>query len=173
MTGWGLGELDGVTSKAWTTQDGKTREGRPIDKGHICKPLSNRTCLGELRHKDQWYQAEHPPIISRELWDSVHAILDANGRVRCNTTRAKVPYLLKGIVFGNDGRALSRHRVGTIGETDELTGGLEQETQRRVVLAPFERGVGVALCLTFGDGDVLARRILLGFDHTHRMAIDE
>src|SRR5690606_16778058 len=28
-------KLDGVTSKAWTTQDGKTREGRPIDKGHI------------------------------------------------------------------------------------------------------------------------------------------
>ncbi|MCA0441489.1 MAG: recombinase family protein [Proteobacteria bacterium] len=100
-------KLDGVTSKAWTTQDGKTREGRPIDKGHIYKLLSNRTYLGELRHKDQWYQAEHPPIISRELWDSVRAILETNGRVRGNTTRAKVPYLLKGIVFGNDGRALS------------------------------------------------------------------
>lgn len=100
-------KLDGVTSKAWTTQDGKTRDGRPIDKGHIYKLLSNRTYLGELRHKDQWYQAEHPPIVSRELWDSVHAILETNGRVRGNTTRAKVPYLLKGIVFGNDGRALS------------------------------------------------------------------
>ena len=100
-------KLDGVTSKAWTTQDGKTREGRPIDKGHIYKLLSNRTYLGELRHKDQWYQAEHPPIISRELWDSVHAILASNGRVRGNATRATVAYLLKGIVFGNDGRALS------------------------------------------------------------------
>jgi hypothetical protein len=60
-----------------------------------------------LRHKDQWYQAEHPPIISRELWDSVHAILATNGRVRGNATRATVAYLLKGIVFGNDGRALS------------------------------------------------------------------
>jgi hypothetical protein len=100
-------KLDGVTSKAWTTQDGKTRDGRPIDKGHIYKLLSNRTYLGELRHKDQWYQAEHPPIVSRELWDSVHVILATNGRVRGNTTRAKVPYLLKGIVFGNDGRALS------------------------------------------------------------------
>jgi hypothetical protein len=28
-------KLDGVTSKAWTTQDGKTRDGRPIDKGNI------------------------------------------------------------------------------------------------------------------------------------------
>lgn len=99
--------LDGVTSNAWTTQDGRVREGKSIDKGHIYKLLSNRTYLGELRHKDQWYQAEHPPIISRELWDSVHAILATNGRVRGNATRSTVAYLLKGIVFGNDGRALS------------------------------------------------------------------
>ncbi|MGA0586590.1 recombinase family protein [Dyella sp. KRB-257] len=80
---------------------------QPIDKGHIYKLLSNRTYLGELRHKEQWYQAEHPPIISRELWDGVHAILATNSQVRGNATWATVAYLLKGIVFGNDGRALS------------------------------------------------------------------
>ncbi len=96
-----------MTSKAWTTRDGKTREGRPIDKGLIYNLLNNRTYLGELRHKEQWYQAEYPPIIDRALWDQVHAILATNGRVRGNATRATVPYLLKGIVFGNDGRALS------------------------------------------------------------------
>ena len=95
-------KLDGVTSKAWTTQNGKTRDGKPIDEGLIYKLLNNRTYLGELRHKEQWYQAEHPPIIDRELWDKVHAILATNGRVRGNATRATVPYLLKGIVFGND-----------------------------------------------------------------------
>ncbi|OYV93275.1 MAG: recombinase [Ferrovum sp. 37-45-19] len=99
--------LDGVTSKAWTTQDGKVREGKLIDKSLIYKMLGNRTYLGELRHKEQWYPAEHPPIIDRELWGNVHAILATNGRVRGNATRATVPYLLKGIVFGNDGRALS------------------------------------------------------------------
>ena len=30
-----------------------------------------------------------------------------NGRVRGNATRATVPHLLKGLVFGNDVRALS------------------------------------------------------------------
>lgn len=100
-------KLDGMTSKAWTTQDGRTREGKLIDKGLIYKLLNNRTYLGELRHKEQWYQGEHLPIIDRVMWDQVHAILATNGRVRGNATRATVPYLLKGIVFGNDGRALS------------------------------------------------------------------
>ena len=100
-------KLEGVTSKAWTTQDGRVREGKPIDKSIIYKILNNRTYLGELRHKDKWYQAEHPPIIDRQMWDDVHAILSVNTRTRANNTRSTVPYLLKGIVFGNDGRALS------------------------------------------------------------------
>ena len=100
-------KLDGVTSKSWTTQDGKIREGKPIDKSLIYKLLNNRTYLGELRHKELWYPAEHTSIVERDLWDNVHAILSSNGRVRGNATRATVPFLLKGIVFGHDGRALS------------------------------------------------------------------
>src|SRR5690606_12924604 len=61
------------------TQDGKVREGKPIDKSLVYKLLNNRTYLGELRHKEQWYPAEHPPIIDRELWDQAHAILAPNG----------------------------------------------------------------------------------------------
>lgn len=51
-------KLDGATSKAWTTQDGKVREGKPIDQGLIYKLLGNRTYLGELRHKELWCQAD-------------------------------------------------------------------------------------------------------------------
>ena len=100
--------LDGATSKAWVTQDGKVREGRPIDKSLLYKMLNNRTYLGELRHKEQWYRAEHPPIIEQQVWDDVQSILSVNGRQRAKTTRVtKVPFLLKGIVFGSDGYALS------------------------------------------------------------------
>jgi site-specific DNA recombinase len=63
--------------------------------------------LGEIRHRDQWYVGEHAPIIEREVWDAAQAILDQNPRVRGNTTRARVPFLLKGIVQGNDGWALT------------------------------------------------------------------
>ncbi|WP_367025932.1 recombinase family protein [Methylococcus sp. ANG] len=99
--------LDGVTSKAWTTQDGRVREGKPIDKSLVYKLLNNRVYLGEIRHRDQWYPGEHPTIVERKLWDAAQAILAQNSRVRGNNTRARVPFLLKGIVAGIDGRALT------------------------------------------------------------------
>jgi site-specific DNA recombinase len=99
--------LDGVTSKAWTTQEGRVREGKLIDKSLIYKVLSNRVYLGEIRHRDQWYPGEHPPIVDRNLWDAAQAILAKNPRVRANDTRARVPFLLKGLLEGSDGRALT------------------------------------------------------------------
>ena len=50
--------LNGVTSKAWVTQDGKVRAGKSIDKSLIYKLLHNRTYLGELWHREQWYRAD-------------------------------------------------------------------------------------------------------------------
>ena len=55
----------------------------------------------------QLYPGEHPPIVERSLWDIAQAILSQNPRVRGNTTCARVPFLLKGIVQGGDGRALT------------------------------------------------------------------
>ncbi|OQZ07349.1 MAG: recombinase [Planctomycetes bacterium UTPLA1] len=99
--------LDGVTSKAWVAQNGRVHEGKPIDKSLIYNILSNRVYLGEIRHRELWYPGEHPPIIERKVWDAAQAILGQNPRVRGNNTRARVPFLLKGILEGSDGRALT------------------------------------------------------------------
>ncbi len=103
--------LDGVTSKSWVTQSGRLREGKPIDKSLIYKLLNNRVYLGEIKHKAQWYKGEHPAIIDRDLWDQAHAILETNWRKRANAIRGKVPFLLKGLVFGSDGRAMSPYHT--------------------------------------------------------------
>ena len=100
-------KLDGATSKAWTTQDGKVRIGKAIDKSLIYKMLVNRTYLGEIGHKSVWYPGQHPSLIDQKTWDEVQAILATNSRVRANNTRAQTPFLLKGLVFGIDGRALA------------------------------------------------------------------
>ena len=84
-----------------------TTKGRPIDKGYLYKCLSNRTYLGLAIHKGTAYPGEHAPIISQDLWDNVHAILAENGRTRSARTRAQTPALLKGLIFGPTGAAMS------------------------------------------------------------------
>jgi DNA invertase Pin-like site-specific DNA recombinase len=97
----------GWCSKAWTTRTGQHRPGRPHGLSTIHAILRNRAYLGELKHRDQYYPNTHPAIIDQALWDEVQALLQVNGRVRGNASRAKVDFLLKGLVFGNDGRALT------------------------------------------------------------------
>ena len=50
---------------------------------------------------------EHAAIIDQDLWDKVHAILAENGRTRSARTRAQTPALLKGLIFGPTGAAMS------------------------------------------------------------------
>jgi DNA invertase Pin-like site-specific DNA recombinase len=84
-----------------------TKNGKPINKGDIYKLLHNRTYVGEAAHKGNFYPGEHKAIITRDLWDQVHAILTESPRVRANKNRAQSPALLRGLIFGADGRAMS------------------------------------------------------------------
>ena len=83
------------------------KSGRPFDKGDVYKLLHNRTYVGEAAHKGHVYPGEHEAIVPRELWDQVHDVLQVSPRVRANENRAQTPALLKGLIFGVDGRALS------------------------------------------------------------------
>jgi DNA invertase Pin-like site-specific DNA recombinase len=84
-----------------------SKSGRPLDKGDVYKLLHNRTYVGEAAHKGNIYPGEHEAIVPRELWDRAHAILRISPRVRANRNRVQTPALLKGLIFGVDGRALS------------------------------------------------------------------
>ncbi len=88
----------GILSKTRTTADGKIRPGRPLDKGTLYKILNNRTYLGEAVYKKESYPGEHQAIVSRDLWDKVHAILAKNNRQRANVTRTQSPATLRGII---------------------------------------------------------------------------
>jgi site-specific DNA recombinase len=85
----------------------RTKRGKPFDKGTLYKLLKNRTYVGEVEHKGTAYPGEHEAIIDRETWDKVHAILAENAHRRASRTRAATPALLKGLIFGPDGRAMA------------------------------------------------------------------
>ena len=59
---------EGITTKAWTTQEGQTRSGKRIDKKYLHKLLRNRIFLGEISHKGKWFPGVHAAIIDQALW---------------------------------------------------------------------------------------------------------
>ena len=100
--------LEGITTKAWTTQEGQTRSGSRIDKKYLHKLLRNRIYLGEISHKGHWYPGAHPPIINRELWDKVHAVLAKSGHARSVDTkiRSRTDALLRGLLYAPSGERM-------------------------------------------------------------------
>ncbi|EQD76220.1 site-specific integrase/recombinase protein, partial [mine drainage metagenome] len=97
--------LDGVTTKMWKTADGNVRNGTPMDKKYLSKALRNPIYVGEIRHKGVVHAGQHEPIIPRQLWDRVQAILaeDASERMGKTQTRGKTDALLRGLLFGANG----------------------------------------------------------------------
>ena len=85
----------------------RTKRGKLVDKGYLYKLLNNRTYLGLAVHKGTAHPGEHAAIIDQDLWDKVHAILAENTRTRSANTRAQTPALLKGLIFGPTGAAMS------------------------------------------------------------------
>jgi hypothetical protein len=84
-----------------------TKNGKPIDKGDVYALLNNLTYVGEVAHKGNVYPGAHEAIVSRELWDQVHTILRESPRARAHRNRVQSPALLRGLIFGADGRAMS------------------------------------------------------------------
>ncbi len=96
-----------VLARALAAEGIKTRRGRLVDKGYLYKLLNNRVYIGEAVHKGTAYPGEHAPIISQALWNKVHATLQTSPRLRAGRTRAATPAMLKGLLFGPTGAAMT------------------------------------------------------------------
>jgi DNA invertase Pin-like site-specific DNA recombinase len=134
--------------RALRTEGVRGKRGKLIDKGYVYKLLNNRVYVGDAVHKGTAYPGEHQPIIDRSLWDRLHTILRESPRKRGAHTRAQTPALLKGLIFGPTGRAMTpahtrkgkklyRYYVST----DVLKRDAEACTVRRVPAAEIESAV--------------------------------
>ena len=125
-----------------------TKRGKLIDKGFLYKLLNNRVYIGEAVHKGTAYPGEHTAIISREQWDKVHSIIQQSPRARAANTRARTPALLKGLIFGADGRAMTPTHARKAGRLYRyyvaaglLKGDVPPTVVRRVPAAEIEAAV--------------------------------
>jgi DNA invertase Pin-like site-specific DNA recombinase len=138
----------GYTTKSWTTQNGRHRAGKPIDKCAIYKILNNRTYLGEAVHRGTSYPGEHQAIIDRGTWGKVHAILAENTVARANCRRAQTPALLRGLIFAPGDHALTPSHTRKAGKlyryyvaTDAIHQGYAECAVRSVPAGEIEEAV--------------------------------
>lgn len=131
-------QREGITSKS----------GRLLDKGDVYKLLKNPTYVGEVEHKGHVYPGEQQAIVPRHLWDRVHEIMAESPRTRANKNRAQSPALLKGLIFGADGRAMSPTHTRKAGRLyryyvsqSVLKGDAGPDLVRRVSAAEIETAV--------------------------------
>jgi site-specific DNA recombinase len=97
----------GIVSKRRAYASGKAVGERPITVGPLQWILANPMYIGQLRHKDKVYEAEHEPIIDQKTWNRVQAQLTASAVDRKAPRNLKTPNLLTGIVFDETGDRLS------------------------------------------------------------------
>lgn len=89
--------VKGVTTKSWTTREGKFRPGKAWDGPAIYRIIANPTYIGKTKHKEKIFPGEHEAIVTQALWDKAHAMIQHDGRVGSRISE-KVPALLKGII---------------------------------------------------------------------------
>ncbi|WP_297486721.1 recombinase family protein [Ferrovum sp.] len=99
---------EGITTKAWTTQEGQIRNGTQIDKKYLHKLLRNRIFLGEISHKGKWFPGVHAAIIDPGLWGRVHEVLSKDGHARSVDTkiRSRTDALLRGLLHAPSGERM-------------------------------------------------------------------
>ncbi len=97
--------VEGQTTKAWLTQAGRQRHGRPIDQKYVFALLRNRIYLGEIRHNDQWYPGQHAAIVAPDLWQAAHAFIERRQQAP-REHYVRHPALLTGLLFARDGQRM-------------------------------------------------------------------
>lgn len=96
-----------ILARQLIQEDIRNKYGKLVDKGFLYKLLNNPVYIGEAVHKGVSYPGEHTAIIDRKVWDKVQAQFQINPRKRAGAVRSQTPSLLKGIIFGPIGVAMS------------------------------------------------------------------
>jgi DNA invertase Pin-like site-specific DNA recombinase len=96
----------GEVTKRRVCADG-VRGGKHWTKGAVYKVLGNRVYLGEAVHKGIAYPGEHAAIVDQRTWDKAHTVMAEPAHRRGAVTRAEVPALLKGLIYGPNARPMS------------------------------------------------------------------
>lgn len=98
-------QIEGHTTKSWVTQGGRHREGKTIDQQYLFTMLRNRLYLGEICNHDNCYPGQHQAIVTRDVWEAAHAIIDKRKQGPRTRDTGKQA-LLTGLLYAPDGQRM-------------------------------------------------------------------
>jgi len=127
------------------------RPGRPWNKAHIYRLLTNPTYVGIIKHKDKRYPGLHEPLVEQATWDQVQSVLSGHAPPGARASRSRTPALLKGIL-----------RCGQCGTSMGVTFARKQGRTYRYYLCQTANKQGYAACpvKTVSAGTVEAAVVL-------------
>jgi DNA invertase Pin-like site-specific DNA recombinase len=144
----------------------RQRSGRPFDKIVLHKILKNRTYRGLTVHKKEAYPGRHEAIIDEGLWNEAQAISGEPPRTRARAAAAREVALLRGLIFGPDGRAMTPQHARKAGRcyryyTSMLTikRGENDGPVRRVPAGPVDQAVIEQIRRLVQAPEIVARTI--------------
>ena len=89
------------------TANGTERGGKPFARGHLYRLLSNPIYAGQIAHKGQLFQGQHPALIDDETWTAVRDRLAANAGDHRHKVKSAEPSLLAGLLVDARGERLT------------------------------------------------------------------
>ena len=99
-------EERGFRTKLRTGASGRMLGGTVFSRGHLYRILSNRLYAGQISHRKQVYEGQHPAIVSRDTFNAVQATLAENSHRQLVKAHSKSPSLLAGLLFDDTGERL-------------------------------------------------------------------
>ena len=169
----------GIVSKQRAHSSGLTRGGIRFTYGPLAYLLKNRTYLGEMGHKGQWFAGEHTAIVEPALFDAVQALLQSNSITR-RAQRSAGEYPLQGLLFDDCGNRMSpsfsskrgvRYRF-YVSSAVLTARGSQAASLRRVSASELEEHIVVALRQRCGHANGLADPALIAA-HVSRVVVSQ
>jgi DNA invertase Pin-like site-specific DNA recombinase len=98
-------DQEGITVPERQDRAGRVSGGGAFSRGHLHKILTNPIYIGQITHREQVHQGQHPPILDRTLW---HAVQERLASQTCDRgTRQPSEALLVGRLYDDCGHRMT------------------------------------------------------------------
>lgn len=95
----------GIKSKERKLQNGEVDTGFDFCRSSVHYLLTNKIYIGKIKHKNLYFDGQHEPIISQDLWDLVQKTLISQAVTSRGEKKVREKNILRGLMFDTNGNS--------------------------------------------------------------------